>query len=94
MNQIDKLKEEYCNLLNEYQVNAEDWDCFPELGWSWIIQNFTPKEEMTKMLDRVEKEVIENSLESLLLPNGQKLELLNYTKVYQLLNKFKEDLEK
>src|SRR5574343_656662 len=28
--------EEYRKLLKEYQVNAEDWDCFPDLGVKFI----------------------------------------------------------
>jgi hypothetical protein len=54
---------------------------------------YIPISEQKKLLERVGKEVIEGSLESPLLPNGQKLELLNYSKVRQSLNKLKEEFK-
>ena len=56
MNQIDKLKEEFDKEFGPKTIwvvpSKENIETIKDI-WSWIIQNFTPKEEMEKLLERV-----------------------------------------
>jgi hypothetical protein len=60
MKSLDKNKtkelewaEEYRKLLKEYQVNAEDWDCFPDLGVKFINGLLT--QQRTELLEEIKK---------------------------------------
>ena len=46
-------EKEYRKLLKEYQVNAEDWDCFPDLGVKFINTLLT--QQRTELLEEIEE---------------------------------------
>ena len=97
MNQIDKLKEEFDKEFGPKTIwvvpSKENIETIKDI-WSWIIQNFTPKEEMEKLLERVEAIIWSFSKYEISGNNGKYIDEELLKKVIQSLNKLKEEVEK
>ena len=96
MNQIDKLKEEFDKEFGPKTIwvvpSKENIETIKDI-WSWIIQNFTPKEEMKKLLERVEAIIWSFSKYEISGNNGKYIDEELLKKVIQSLNKLKEQLK-
>ena len=94
MNQIDKLKEEFDKEFGPKTIwvvpSKENIETIKDI-WSWIIQNFTPKEEMEKLLERVEAIIWSFSKYEISGNNGKYIDEELLKKVIQSLNKLKKD---
>jgi len=94
MNQIDKLKEEFDKEFGPKTIwvvpSKENIETIKDI-WSWIIQNFTPKEEMEKLLERVEAIIWSFSKYEISGNNGKYIDEELLKKVIQSLNKLKEE---
>ena len=94
MEQIDKLKEEFDKEFGPKTIwvvpSKENIETIKDI-WSWIIQNFTPKEEMEKLLERVEAIIWSFSKYEISGNNGKYIDEELLKKVIQSLNKLKEE---